>query len=593
MLDRPEIITDKSLRFDNFGNGEVLYNAKKGQLPAMGWNSWNAFGSGNTQELTKIVAEKIVELGLDKLGYKYVVLDDGCYYPKRVDGKLENDKDKFPDGFKKLGDFIHEKGLKFGMYNDIGVKLCSGLEVGTCGYEANDAASYIDWGIDFIKIDNCYYLWDDATFADPENAKYTHAPHIRSIKLTKGDIKISRSAVWEGVITGKGAAIEGDHVVGIGTFDGTAPLATPVGELSSELHFEVNVPEDGEYELMVEYDAARQVGKGSWLQVAVGSGNDANVYYDNMLPEGEGFSWSEVIKITLKAGINVIRLMNHRRQENTLCSYATFIEELYKINPDNNIMLSICEWGKTHPQHWGYKVGNSWRILNDITFQVGADGDNGRGAWAADYTTSITSQYNKAVIMDEFAGLSKGWNDPDMMVIGMDGVTDVMNRTHMAMWCMLNSPLMLGMDLRRINKGDALYEIIANKELIALNQDALGIQAKRIYSSIESDRPDKVYLRDNERVDVLAKPLADGSVAVAVFNLSEADSDIKISVSFEDICKYIGDKIVRCDEFVNAGSYEVSDLFSKKTVASNKRSIEVDGICGCGSFVYVIKPVKG
>lgn len=134
-LESPDKITDSQYRYDSFENGNVLLNKKKNHLPAMGWNSWNAFGSGNTQFLTKIMADKIVELGLKDLGYKYVILDDGCYKAQRIDGKLSNDEVKFPDGFKTLSDYIHSKGLKFGMYNDIGTNLCAGAAVGTCGHE--------------------------------------------------------------------------------------------------------------------------------------------------------------------------------------------------------------------------------------------------------------------------------------------------------------------------------------------------------------------------------------------------------------------------------------------------------------------------
>ena len=158
----------------------------------MGWNSWNAFGSGNTQFLTKAMADKIIELGLDKLGYKYLVLDDGCYKSERENGKLSNENVKFPDGFKALSDYVHAKGLKFGMYNDIGTNLCAGAAVGTCGFEDVDAKSYLDWGVDFLKIDNCYYLWDNATFSNPENARFVFAPNIKSV-LIKG---INFSGKW-------------------------------------------------------------------------------------------------------------------------------------------------------------------------------------------------------------------------------------------------------------------------------------------------------------------------------------------------------------------------------------------------------------
>ena len=133
--------------------------------------------------------------------------------------------------------------------------------------------------------------------------------------------------------------------------------------------------------------------------------------------------------------------------------------------------------------------------------------------------TSVTAQYNKAVIMDEFSGLERGWNDPDMLMIGMDGLTETMCKTHMTMWCMMNSPLMLGMDLRNVEKDDNIFRIISNENAIALNQDKLGIQAKRIYTT-KAVEPDKTYLRDNDRLDVLAKPLADGSIALSFINVS-------------------------------------------------------------------------
>ena len=500
-FEKPIAINDKAYRFDAFKNGDII-SGKKGRVPAMGWNSWNAFGSGNTEALTKVMAEKMVELGLDKLGYQYVVLDDGCYGPKRVDGHLVSDSVKFPSGFMAMSDFIHSKGLKFGMYNDVGSHLCSGLEVGTCGYEETDVKDYINWKIDYIKVDNCYNVWDNATFSNPENAKFTFAPNIRGIKICKAgsdEIIAELSAVKDGKITGNRAFIEGDHVTGLGTFDGTSPDASPVGELSSELVFKVEAAEAGEYDLFVDCEKGRTEGVGEWLQVAVGYGDDAAFFHDDFLEDAP-------IKIELKAGENDLRLMNHRRQENTLASYAKIQEEFDKIAPDRDIVFSICEWGKTQPQNWGYKVGDSWRILNDITFQVGSDGDSGHAVWEGAYTTSVTAQYNKAVIMDEFAGLDKGWNDPDMLMIGMNGLNDTMCKTHMTMWCMINSPLMLGMDLRNVEKDSEIFKIISNTAVIALNQDSLGIQAKRIYTT-KAVAPDTTYIRDNDRIDVLAKPL--------------------------------------------------------------------------------------
>jgi len=588
-LTAPEKITDNKYRFDSFNNNKVLFNKKKNHLPAMGWNSWNAFGSGNTEALTKAMADCIVNLGLDKLGYKFVILDDGCYKSERVNGKLENDEVKFPGGFKHLSDYVHSKGLKFGMYNDIGTNLCAGAAVGTCGHEKTDGQSYVDWGVDFLKIDNCYFLWDNATFSNPENAKYVYAPNIKSVTVKGDGFEEIYSAVKDGIIAGLGAEKNAEYVTKIGTFDGTNTGTTPVGPRSGELKFMVNVPAAGKYTVVIEYASGKENGCGQWLELGTGEKDNLKVFYDDLLPETEttaSFVKSSEIEVEFGKGENTLRIMNHRRQENTLCAYAAMQEGLNIAAPNHDIFLSICEWGKTQPQNWGYKVGDSWRILNDITFRVGSDGDAGFGEWNNPGTQSVCSQYNKAVVMDEFAGLEKGWNDPDMLMIGMNGLTPVMNKTHFAMWCMMNSPLMLGMDLRRVSVGDEYYNIITNKDLIALNQDSLGVQAKRIWTSLEGQNPAE-YTTDNNRCDILAKPLADGSVAVAVFNLSDtnASKEIKLDVSF--IKDKLGAKLP--EVFAKADKYKVQNLWNKQ-VSKISDSIAISPVAPCDSFVAKLTP---
>ena len=588
--ERPSKITDNRLRFDSFqGSDKPLFPSKKQRLPAMGWNSWNAFGSGNTEELTKVMIAKIKELGLDDYGYKYIVLDDGCYRPERVNDRLESDPVKFPSGFKAMADTVHAAGLKFGMYNDIGDRLCSGAEVGIYKHEKIDCEDYINWDIDFIKVDNCYYMWDNATFSNPENAVYSFAPNIKAVTVAGNTYKAASDAE----ITGTRASIKDDYVTFIGTFDGTAPDHSPVGIRSSELVFDVEIDEPGVYELVVSYATGKEEGVGRWLQVAV----NEDVVFDDMLPETESpetFADSAPIKLKLYSGFNKIRLMNHRRQENTLNSYTEIRKELENFGKERDIVFSICEWGKTQPQNWGHLVGDSWRILNDITFQVGADGNNGTAAWESDYTTSITSQYNKAVIMDEFAGLDKGWNDPDMLVIGMDGITETMCKSHMAMWCMMNSPLMLGMDLRRVNKGDWMYNLVTNEDIIALNQDPLGIQAKRIFTTYMCEDPLTEYIRDNNRVDVLAKPLDNGDIAIAFFNLKSEEHKDNISISANQIISSIGNKMSQsaAEAFRKASSYELKDLFSKEFTKHSGKDFSIDSISACDCKVYRISPVK-
>lgn len=590
-IENHKMIKDSIYQFDSFDDGNVLYQKKKNHLPAMGWNSWNAFGSGNTEALTKEMADAIVRLGLDKLGYKYVVLDDGCYKPERVDGKLSNEEKKFPNGFKALADYVHEKGLKFGMYNDIGTNLCAGAAVGTCGHEAIDAKTYIDWGVDFLKVDNCYYLWDNATFSDPANAKYVYAPNIKAIRVESNDFSLEYSAVEQGILVGNRIEKTETYVTKIGTFDGTGPDPTPVGMQSGELHFEVTVPNDGEYAIYVLYATGEEEGIGSLLQMAV-KGMDAVVFDDFLEPTtgSEDFIWSKRILVNLKKGLNTIRLMNHRRQENTLGSYGTLLKELNEYAPDNDIIFSACEWGKTQPQNWAYKVADSWRILNDITFQVGSDGDPGVGRWDSDYTTSVLSQYNKAVIMDEFSGLSKGWNDPDMLMIGMNGLDLTMCKTHMTMWCMMNSPLMLGLDLRRVSLGDDIYNIIANEKVIQLNQDALGVQAKRIYCSVATKNVDSEYVRDKNRVDILAKPLVDGSIALSFINVSEKRVTGHFEVTKDLILNCIGEKMPQRDLFEKAQCFDVNDLWNNSSYINDDGFFYVSELDACDNITVKVTP---
>ncbi len=585
---KPDVL-EKEGRFCSFNNGQVIGDKKKNKLPAMGWNSWNAFGSGNTEALTKAMADKFIELGLNKLGYEYIILDDGCYKSERVNDELSNEEIKFPSGFKALSDYIHGKGLKYGMYNDIGTNLCAGAQVGTCGHEDIDAKSYVDWGVDFLKVDNCYYPFDNATFSNPENARYTFAPNIRAVKvLASGAYKVL-SAPKDGTITGSRAQIKDDYVSGIGTFDGTGPDHTPVGLQSSELVFEVDSFKEDNCNISLEYATGKEEGVGEWLQLDV----NGEIIFDDFVKEtadASSFIWSDGFAAKLKEGKNIIRVMNHRRQENTLNSYARLLKELKKIAPEKDIYYSACEWGKTQPHNWGPKVCDSWRILNDITFRVGSDGDPGHGDWTSDYTTSVTVQYNKAVIMDEFAGLSKGWNDPDMLMVGMDGLSETQCKTHMAMWCMMNSPLMLGLDLRRVEKGDWIYNIITNTELISINQDKLGVQAKRVYSSLATSDPSTEYIRDIDRVDILVKPLCENRMAISFINVSQNAKTESYSISMEDIIKAFekSDSLSYIKDMENAGCFEVKDVYTGKVQENTTGTFTVDALEACDNMTYIV-----
>jgi len=123
--------------------------------PPMGWNSWNTFATNIDEKLVKETADIMVTSGMAAAGYNYIVLDDGWMTKERdANGDLVPDPVKFPNGMKAVIDYVHSKGLKFGLYNCAGTQTCAGYP-GTRGYEYQDARFYAKLGIDFLKYDWC------------------------------------------------------------------------------------------------------------------------------------------------------------------------------------------------------------------------------------------------------------------------------------------------------------------------------------------------------------------------------------------------------------------------------------------------------
>ena len=125
--------------------------------PPMGWNSWNTFGADINEQLIRDTADKMVDTGLLNAGYEYLVIDD-CWSLKERDenGRLAANPEKFPNGMKAVADYVHSKGLKFGMYSCAGNLTCTGYP-GSFEHEFTDAETFAEWGVDFLKYDYCYH----------------------------------------------------------------------------------------------------------------------------------------------------------------------------------------------------------------------------------------------------------------------------------------------------------------------------------------------------------------------------------------------------------------------------------------------------
>ncbi len=149
--------------------------------PPMGWNTWNTFGENIDENLIFETADAIVEKGYKDAGYEYIIIDD-CWSEIKRDknGRLVPDKKRFPHGMKYVADYIHEKGLKFGMYSDAGFYTCMGYPA-SFGHEITDAETFAEWEIDYLKYDFGFF----PSSAKGDNAYLTMA---QALRMTGRDI---------------------------------------------------------------------------------------------------------------------------------------------------------------------------------------------------------------------------------------------------------------------------------------------------------------------------------------------------------------------------------------------------------------------
>ena len=124
------------------------------KTPPMGWNSWNKFACDVSEKMIREEADAMAASGMKDAGYQYIVID-GCWQVSRDSlGFIVADPQRFPSGIKALADYVHSKGLKFGIYSCAGDKTCAGRPAGR-GHEYQDALMYAKWGVDYLKYDWC------------------------------------------------------------------------------------------------------------------------------------------------------------------------------------------------------------------------------------------------------------------------------------------------------------------------------------------------------------------------------------------------------------------------------------------------------
>ena len=399
--------------------------------PQLGWNSWNKFATNVTEADVRGAADAMVSSGLINHGWTYINIDDAWEVkpnstdprlggPTRdADGHILTNK-KFPD-MKALGDYVHGQGLKFGVYSSPGPQTCARYEA-TYQHEDEDAQTYADWGVDYVKYDWCSYgqVAQGITLQRYEELLPDHADELKTLLASADKLSANRRR-------------------------------TP--EQESQL-------------------------------------KDVHSKLDPLLASMDQEKKKQIDLEILQQ------------------PYRKFRSSLDKVNRD--IVFSFCQYGMGDVWKWGADAGgNSWRTTGDIN-----------ASWRSIAMLGFSQNGH-----EPYAGPGH-WNDPDMLEVGNGRLTSDEMYTHMTLWSILASPLLIGCDMTKM---DALTtSMFSNDEVLAVNQDALGKQGWRA--------------KQDGETEVWMKPMADGTMAVGLFNRGAEAA--KVSVAWSDL-KLEGAQAVR------------------------------------------------
>lgn len=492
---------------DFYGNGTAL-------TPPMGWSSWNTFRNRIDENLIYDTAVAMKEKGLVDAGYHFVNIDDNWVDNARDDeGRIQADKLTFPNGIPALVEKVNAMGISLGVYSSNGTATCEDLTA-SLYHEWTDAYTFAKWGVEYFKYDFCHNI-----------PLSEYAPLVYAVTISKNGIGRTYDCK-EAELFGlarymKKKGFDGKYVSGLDRREGAMSFDN------------IEVEEDGVYNVTVHIVKHGQYEKCLMLE-ANGSEREVLIF-----PSQKRFNMTAkfTVSMHLKKGKNTLKLFNPigTRADSAMLQYVNMGRQLKKATekvardtgkPEKPITFSICEWGFNQPYKWGRYAGNLWRTTPDI-----------RPIWPW-----IKILYNHTVKLYKYAGVG-GWNDPDMLEVGNGKLTFEQNRSHFALWCMMCAPLILGNDLRNIS--DDVLKIVKNPDLIAINQDALGVPAKRVVKGT---------------VDVLVKPLSDGSVAVCAFNKGGKK---KYNLNLK---KVLSDEYARCKKTEN---FVATNLWDKSETTTN------------------------
>jgi len=484
--------------------------------PPMGWNSWEAFRREFDEDVIKAQADAMVTTGLRDAGYTYLVIDGGWKPSARdPDGTLIPDPKKFPHGMKALADYVHSKGLKFGLHQPAGIHDCPKLSPGSQNFEDRDAATLASWDVDFIKYDLCDYIFDEGTApGSPDFDRFVLRQSDKTIFTTEAEAVQNK-------LTGLARPERRDSCSG-------GRCVTAIGYDKGAIEIpDATVPTDGRYTLEIHYSNP-YFGQGNRFKqmtffVFVSTMGPAANPHRIDLPYDMSKRYTPgvlTIDLDLKAGPNTITIANPLSQEDQIRqSYTKMANALNRSARERGRQIIFSLSGAQRPWLWAEPIAHLYRCEGDMT-----DRWSGKG-------NTITSVLDRHIPLLGY-GAREFWPDPDMLEIGhkdpkgrptasTPSMTDNEYRAQFSLWCIMNAPLFISMDLRHLDESSK--QILLNKDVIAVSQDPAGHPCSCLQSAGD--------------VQIFIKPLADGAVAIAFLNRGENETDATLRAADIGITK--------------------------------------------------------
>ncbi|KAI0361839.1 alpha-galactosidase [Trametes cingulata] len=328
------------------------------RTPQMGWNTWNHFGCGISQDTIISAAKALISNNLTSLGYEYVIVDDCWHAPARDPntGAPVADPDKFPNGIKAVADQVHDMGLKFGIYSSAGTYTCGG-RFGSLDHEEIDAQTYASWGVDYLKYDNCF---NEGRAGTPKISYDRYANMSRALNATGRPILYSmcnwgEDGPWNfAVDIANSWRISGDIHDDFDRFDDRCPCTSILDCKLPGFHCAMS--------RIIDFAApvGQKAGPGRWNDLDMLEVGNGGMNFDEYVTH---FSMWALVKSPLILGNDVTDMSNE-----TLTIITN--DALIAVNQDPNGSPANRIWKRTLPEGGDLQLWQGSLVNNEFVFAL-------------------------------------------------------------------------------------------------------------------------------------------------------------------------------------------------------------------------------